>query len=130
MWHPLGYGCTETTCREPEQSVHIKGMSSVLIPWWEGDFYGPPHPENVTHVVDSLQKTYPNAEVKFATFDDWLQEALPFRAELPVLEAEVGPFLPFNLSAPCCNLVFQRSRTAGYMASPRTLARWRCSAQC
>lgn len=65
-------------------------MDSVLLPWWEGDFYGPPNPDNVTHVMESIQKTYPNAEVRFATFDDWLQELGPFRSSLPVVEEEVA----------------------------------------
>jgi hypothetical protein len=88
--HPLGYGCTDTTCNQIEQAVYIPGMSSVLIPWWKGDFEGPPNKTQIETVFSSLRYTYPNAVVKFSTFDDWVTEMLPYRNTLPVVEKEIA----------------------------------------
>jgi hypothetical protein len=50
IYHALGYGCNEKDCSHIDQAVYVEGMSSVLVPWWEGDFYGPPKKKNVCTV--------------------------------------------------------------------------------
>jgi hypothetical protein len=90
IFHPLGYGCDEKTCDQVSQASYVPGMSSVLIPWWEGDFHGPPSKSNADAVIASIRGTYPNAVIKYSTFDDWVSEMLPFRDTLPVVEKEIS----------------------------------------
>lgn len=72
--------------------VFIDGIAHALVYNFAGDNAGPQSYDQYKSTYNQLQKTFPNAEIVFSTFDNYTQHILPLLGKgiLPVIDKEVG----------------------------------------
>eukprot|EP01050_Picozoa_sp_SAG11_P016005 SAG11_NODE_2131_length_3777_cov_1.575041_1_plen_205_part_00 len=83
LWHRSGYGGDKLA------DCHIAD-DEALCPDWVGDNGGARSGPSVVGNFAAIQKEYPNARVRTATFDDFLPALTRANESLPVLTSEVG----------------------------------------
>lgn len=78
------YGATELGAAVAPGGTHALHLAHT------GDNFGPPPIEDVEELFAQLQASYPGAEIIASTLDAFAHAVLENRAELPVVESEIG----------------------------------------
>eukprot|EP01117_Protostelium_nocturnum_P008713 TRINITY_DN3123_c0_g1_i1.p1 TRINITY_DN3123_c0_g1~~TRINITY_DN3123_c0_g1_i1.p1 ORF type:complete len:723 (-),score=236.00 TRINITY_DN3123_c0_g1_i1:54-2222(-) len=85
MYHPGGYGGDNIT-----DSVIVPGSDHALIMHVRSDNQGPGSVDEVELEFYIQHMQFPNAKVQASTFDDYVSTLDAVKANIPVLEKEIG----------------------------------------
>lgn len=69
---------------------YVEGMEEVLEFAHTGDNLGPQSAEAIEAEMARIQAIYPNAKVEASTMDAYAEQLLVYKAQLPVVEEEIG----------------------------------------
>jgi hypothetical protein len=85
LYNPGGYGGVEF-----DNLPFVNGFDQTIAFSYRGDNDGPHSEKEVLRDIESLQKLFPNAEVRVSPFDDYFKALLRFNPVLPVVTSEIG----------------------------------------